>query len=807
MFRNYFKIAWRNIIRHKTYSIINVAGLAVGFAAFLLIFLVVRYQQSFDQFHAHKNQLYRLIRVATRIEARNHGHISYRMGVPFPVAPTLRSSLPQLANAGAIVPDDFVQVIIRDNGDGSTKRFREEHGIFFAEPQFFDMFSFPLVAGEYRNALKIPNNVLLTQSLGDKYFGHWQSATGKMMRMDGIVVRVCGILKDMPANTDFPMKAVLSYATHQSYADLKRFMNDFGYIEEDNYCFVQLNESESPEQFKLQLKQYSDQYIKPFDKNYFLSIQPLNEMHFDGRYGTFDGRVFSNNLILVLSTIGIFLLVVACVNFINLSTAQAVNRAREVGVRKVLGSNRRQLILQFLGEAGLVSCFALIIALAAALLVIPAINNLLDIQLNASALYNGNMILFLVAALAAVILLAGFYPAFLLSGFNPAQVLKSTLSAQQGGISLRRGLVVFQFFTAQALIIVTMVMVSQMSYVNTADMGFNKEATLIAQIPQDSAGLANQAVLRDELLKIPGIEKISFGTGAPIGGRWFIDLRTPDHVGKAPNMIVAYKMSDTGFFNLFHLQFIAGRPYHESDTAREFVVTENVTRNLGYSDPQLAIGKRIIVRGLNRPIVGVVKDFHTDSYRFSMVPVVMTSDKRAYGMVSVKLNLVQAKPAIAAMEKLWGKYYPDFAFTNSFLDQDIAAYYRQETQLSKLYQLFAAVAIFISCLGLYGLVTFMAVQRKKEIGVRKVLGAPVSAILMLLSREFTLLIGIAFVIAAPIAWYFLHSWLQQYAYHVKLGPGFFTITIVGSIMIAWATVGYTAVKAAFANPVNSLRNE
>jgi len=802
MFRNYLKIAWRNIIRHKTYSVINVTGLAVGFAAFLLIFLVVRYEQSFDQFHVHKNQLFRVIRVA-----RSTVHQGDRTGVPFPVPPGLRSNFPQLDNAGAIVPDDFVQVIIGDNENGGTKRFREEHGVFFAEPQFFDMFSFPMVAGEYRNSLKIPNNVLLTQALGDKYFGHWQKAMGKMLRMDGISVRVCGILKDMPANTDFPIKAVLSYATHQSYADLKRFMNDWGYIEEDNYCFVQLNESNSPAQFKRQLKQYSDKYIKPVNPGYFLSIQPLNEMHFDARYGTFDGRVFSENLIIVLSTIGIFLLVVACVNFINLSTAQAVNRAREVGVRKVLGSTRSQLIFQFLGEAALVSCFALFIALVAALLVIPAVNNLLDIHLTASALYKSNMPFFLVSTLAAVILLSGFYPAFLLSGFNAARVLKSTLSAQLGGISLRRGLVVFQFFTAQALIIVTMVMVSQMSFVNTADMGFNKEAILTAQLPQDSVGFAKRAVLRDELLKIPGIEKVSFGTGAPIGGRWFIDLRTPDNVGKVPNMTIAYKMSDTGFFNLFHVQFIAGRPYYDSDTTREFVVTENVTRKLGYSDPQLAIGKRIIVNGLNRPIVGVVKDFHTASLRFSMVPAVMTTDKRAYGRASIKLNLVLAKPAIAAMEKLWGKYYPDFAFTNSFLDQDIAAYYRQETQLSELYTVSAAVAIFISCLGLYGLVTFMAVQRRKEIGVRKVLGAPLSAILILLSREFTLLIGIAFLVAAPMAWYLMHSWLQQYAYHIKLGTGIFAITVIGSIMIAWATVGYTAVKAALANPARSLRNE
>jgi putative ABC transport system permease protein len=802
MFRNYLKIAWRNIIRHKTSSVINVAGLAVGFAAFLLIFLVVRYEQSFDQFHVHKNQLFRVIRVA-----RNSAHEAYRIGVPFPVPPSLRSNFPQLANAGAIVPDDFVQVIIKDNGENAAKRFREEHGIFFAEPQFFDMFSFPIVAGEYRNSLKMPGNVLLTQRLGDKYFGHWQMATGKMLRMDGVQVRVCGILKDMPANTDFPIKAVLSYATHQNYPELKRFMNDWRFIEEDNYCFVQLNESNSPVQFKQQLKQYSDKYIKSVNPYYFLSIQPLNEMHFDARYGTFDGRVFSENLITVLSTIGIFLLVVACVNFINLSTAQAVNRAREVGVRKVLGSSRRQLILQFLGEAALVSCFALFLALAVALLVIPAANNILDIHLTISALYKGNMIFFLIATLFAVILLAGFYPAFLLSGFNPAQVLKSTGSVQQGGISLRRGLVVFQFFTAQVLIIVTIVMVSQMSYINTADMGFNKEAILSAQLPQDSVGLANQAVLRNELMKIPGIEKVSLGMGAPIGNGWFTELRTPDNTSKIPNMITAYKMNDTGFFKLFHLQFIAGRPYYDSDSTREFVVSENVARKLGYLNPQRAIGKRIIVNGFNRPIVGVVKDFHISSLRDSIAPVVMSTGKQTYGFASVKLNLAQAKPAIAAMQKLWDKYYPDFAFTNSFLDEDIAAYYRQETQLSQLYKLFAAVAIFISCLGLYGLVTFMAMQRKKEIGVRKVLGAPISAILILLSREFTLLIGIAFLIASPIALYFMHNWLKQYAYRINLGPWLFIITIVGSILIAWATVVYTAIKAALANPAKSLRND
>jgi putative ABC transport system permease protein len=330
---------------------------------------------------------------------------------------------------------------------------------------------------------------------------------------------------------------------------------------------------------------------------------------------------------------------------------------------------------------------------------------------------------------------------------------------------------------------------------------------LTAGFPGDSVGFASQAVLRNELMKMPGVKKLSFGMGAPISGGWFTDLRTPENTSKVPNLIVDFKMNDTSYFNLFNLQFVAGRPYYSSDTVREFVVNENVSRRLGYRDPQQAIGKLINVNGWKRPISGVVKDFHISSLRDSIVPLVLTSYKRNYGVASIELNLAQAKPVIASMQKLWDKYYPDFTFTYSFLDQDIAAYYKQETQLSQLYQLFAVVAIFISCLGLYGLVTFMAVQRRKEIGVRKVLGAPVSAILILLSREFTLLVGIAFLIAAPIAWYVMYNWLQQYAYHVKLGPAIFARTIIGSIMIAWTTVGYTAIKAALANPAKSLRDE
>jgi putative ABC transport system permease protein len=798
MIKNYFKTAFRNLARRKSQTFLNITGLSVGFAAFMLIFLVIRYEQSFDTFHANRDQLFRVVRIS-----RNPVNREYRSGVPIPVTEGLRTNYPQLANVGCITTDNNAQIVVSGKGNSSSKKFKEVSGVFLAEPQFFEMFSFPTVAGD-RRSLSMPGNILLTQSTANKYFGDWHLATGKTFSFDGIPVKVTGILKDLPANSDFQMKEVLSYATLRKYADF----SDWGSIDDDNYCFVQLKEHNSPAAFSRLLDQFTNKYIKPVNDGYFLSLQPLSELHYDGLYGNYSGHVFSKDLIFALTAIGIFLLVIACVNFINLSTAQAVNRAKEVGVRKVLGGSRGQLVAQFLGEAALISFFALVIALLVAGASIAGINHLLDIKLAASALIEGKMVVFIAAALVAVILLSGFYPAFLLSGFNASKVLKGNLSVQQGrGISLRRGLVVLQFAIAQVLIIATLVVASQMSYFSYADMGFSKDAIITAEFPRGKTGVASQDVLRNELLGTPGIENVSFSYESPVSGGSFTDLRTPDNTGKEPNMEVALKIADTSYFSVYHIIFLAGRSYYQRDTTSEFVINRIVARKLGYRYPGQAIGKMITINGQTYPIVGVVKDFHIASFRDTVFPVVMVCNKRAYGVASIKLNMAKAQPVIASMQKIWDSNYPDFTFDYAFIDQIIANFYTQEDQLSKLYKLFSALAIFISCLGLYGLISFMAVQRKKEIGIRKVLGAPLNSILTLLSKEFTILITIAFAISAPIAWYFMHQWLQQYPYRIGLGAWFFLATMGGSVLIAWVTVGYTAIRAARANPVMALRSE
>lgn len=799
MVKNYFKTAFRNLLGHKSNSIINIAGLMIGFAAFLLIFLVIRYEESFDNFHENGKNIYRVVRLGKTRENKDS-----RTGVPFPVTSTLRSEFPQLKNAAAIYGDNNVQVNIKA-ADGSTVKKFKETNVFTAEPQFFSMFNFALAEGNAKTAISEPNTALLTKQVASKYFGDWKNAIGKTISLYGLDFKVNGILNDPPSNTDFPLGVVLSYATLVKYGNA----NDWGGISDENYCFVQLNDHASIDQFNKLLAGFVDRHIKPVNPNYDLSLQPLNDIHYNKYLGNFNGRTFSKELIFALSLIGFFLLIIACVNFINLTTAQAINRAREVGVRKVLGSNRTQLMFQFLGETGITSLLALIGAGIIASICLPALNDLLEIHLAIVDIYSTNLLMIMVCALVLVIFLSGFYPALVLSGFNPVNVLKSAVHADGKGIFFRRGLVVFQFVIAQALIIGTLVVASQMDYFRNADMGFSKDAIINASFPHDSVSRTKADFLESELNKIPGIQNVSLSTFTPsANGGWYTDLRTLNNLkGASPDMIVCMKPADTGYFGLYNLRLIAGRVYFPSDTMREFVVNETVVKNLGIQNPQAAIGKLINVSGSTFPIVGVVKDFHVSSLRDPVGPVVLTTMKPQYQVANIKINLKESKTVIASMRKIWNKYFPDYVFEYNFLDQSIADYYKQEDQLSQLYKIFAGLAIFISCLGLYGLISFMAVQRKKEIGIRKVLGAPVKDIVLMLSREFTVLIIIAFLIASPIAWYFMNQWLQQYTYRIAMGIWFFGATILGSLCIAWITVGYTSIKAAIANPVKSLRTE
>ena len=593
MLKNYFKTAFSNLIHNSIHSIVNITGLVVGIAACLLIFLVLQYEQSFDNFHAKKDRIYRVVR-----EGKNPVGREYRTGVPFPVPDGLRADFPQLEKTATIFGDNGVQVLI-PGPDGETEKKFKENGVFMAEPQFFQMFDFGMLIGNPATAIAEPNTVMLTRSTAAKYFGDWKTATGKTIKVYDKNMKITGILENPPVNTDFPLNLVISYATLKKQVNL----NDWQSISDANYCFVQLMPNYPPGKFDALLPAFLNKHLPADHTGYYLRLQPLSEMHYDERFGNFSGHTFSKELITALSLIGLFLLVIACINFINLSTAQAIIRAREVGVRKVLGGSRVQLLLQFFGETGLASFIALTLALVIAVVTLPLLNILLETQLTFHFIKNPGILLFMLIVLLAVTFFSGFYPALVLSRFNPINALKSRIIAQTPtGISLRRGLVVVQFVIAQVLIIGTLVVVSQMDYFKKADLGFNKTAIINASFPGDSLSRTKIDVLRNQLLSEPGIKAAPTG-----GGRWFTDLQLSTNHTKKSDLVVNMELADSAYFDIYKLQLTAGRVYFASDTIKEFVVNETLLGKTGLGKPQDAIGKSINVNGSMGPIVGVLR--------------------------------------------------------------------------------------------------------------------------------------------------------------------------------------------------------
>ncbi|HEU5054665.1 MAG TPA: ABC transporter permease [Hanamia sp.] len=802
MLKNYFKTAFRNFQRNKSYALINTLGLAVGIAACFLIFLVVQFESSFDNFHPKKNSIYR---VGTQFH--NQDGVSYSAGVAFPVANGLRLDFPQIKKVASIYRNGG-QITIEDPGNQEKKL--QEDNFYYAEPQFFNIFNFPFLSGDAKTALNDPNSAVLTQAIAEKYFGNWKNAIGKTIKYDNkTLFTVKGILQNVPHNSDFPLSVVVAYSALDN-TGVKNNLNDWVSTFGQAYTFVVLPPDLPVNKFNAELKSFAKKH-KPaeYASDSFIA-QPLSEIHYDDRFGNFTDHTFSHSLINVLSLIGIFLIVIACVNFINLATAQAVNRAKEVGVRKVLGSNRPQLAIQFLAETVLIVFVALLLATGIASITLPYLNHLLQVQMTMSFIANPAVILFVIATAILVTLLSGIYPAIILSGFNPITALKSKVTAKMvGGISLRRALVVLQFVIAQVLIIGMFVVVSQMNFFRNASLGFDKAAIVNVPVPGDSINHSKIDYLRNQLLANPNIKEVSFSFGSPSSdGNWNSDFKF-NHSAKSTNFSANLKWADPDYFKTYHLQFVAGRPYYPSDTVREFVVNETLLKKLGITNPQDALGKQIDFwdGGKVGNIVGVIKDFNSYSLREPIAPVVLSTWKAVYQTINIKIKPGTQKAVLPFIEKLWTSAYPDYVYDYKFLDKTIENFYKQEDQLSQLYTIFAGIAIFISCLGLYGLVSFMSAQRTKEVGIRKVLGASAQSIIYLLSKELTVLILIAFAISAPIAWYIMHQWLQNYTYRIPLGASIFILAIVSSVVIAWITVAYRAIKAAMANPVKSLRTE
>lgn len=805
MFINYIKIAWRNLVKNKGYSLINIGGLAVGVAACILLFTVVKYELSYNTSEPNHNRIYRIV-----TQDNFSDGIEYTPGIPFPAREALRINFPGYTT-GALFASYGSQVTVLQAGDSkasSEKKFIEETGFFFCDPQFFGVFNYDWLAGSPA-VLNEPNVTVLTKKMAEKYFGDWRNAVGKFLKLDNTVtVKIAGVLDNPPLNSDFPLEIINSLETAKANAKTYGYMNDWGNTTSNFQLYMLLPENVSAEKINTQLVQFSKaNYKEDKASNKTSFLQPLNQLHFDNRFGNFGDHVTSKSTLWTLSLIGLFIIIMACINFINLSTSQAVSRSREVGIRKVLGSNRVQLFGQAMGETAFIVVLSTLLAIGVALLCLPYIKHIASIQERLSLL-NLQTILFLLVLLIFVTLSAGLYPALILSGFKPALALKNKItSATVGGISLRRGLVVTQFAISQVLIIGTVVAISQMNFIRKADLGFNKEALLIINANNDSVIHSEQEAFKQKLLQLPGVQAVSFSSDVPSSdNNWsgnFAFNHKPDE-----KFNIYRKAGDEDYFKTYGLQIIAGRSFIKSDTATEIVLNETAVKKLGIQNPYEVIGKEIRSgRSGWKTIVGVVKDFKTNSLREDVKPLMLFARRDRYSVTGIKLRTSNISKTQAAIEAAWNQFFPDYAYTSSYMDKNISDFYQQEEQLSLLYKIFAGIAIFISCLGLYGLVSFMSLQRTKEIGIRKVLGASVQSIIYLFSKEFTVLIIIGFLIAGPTAYFMMNSWLQNFVFRIDIGAGVFILAMLASIIIAWITVGYKSIRAALRNPVDSLKAE
>ncbi|GAB3641508.1 ABC transporter permease [Spirosoma arcticum] len=801
MFRNYLKIAWRNLRKNRTYALINVTGLALGMGCALLIFALVRYHFATDTHHRNYDRTYRIVSKFISSEGDFH-----TPGVPYPLGKAVRNDFPDVEQLAMIEQWEEPMVSVPVTG-GPDKKFKEnEDGIgAFVEPSYFRIFDYDWIAGGPAD-LSQPNTVVISAENAQKYFGTTNGVIGKALKINGrINARIVGVFQDYRDNTDFPYSVMPSYATLKEYRGGTD--EDFGNTNSSSQCFVLLNDRFTAADWDRQMLGFVKKYNPKEAQKTRYPMQPLADIHFSTDYNG-----VSKGLIVSLFIIGIFLIVTASINFVNLATAQALTRSREVGVRKVMGSTQGQLFAQFMGETALITLVATVIALGLFQFGQALVQQNLSGAFKFTFYFDASVIGWLALLVLGVILLSGVYPALVLAGFKPVMALAGKITARQvGGFSVRRGLVVAQFAISQMLIIGMVVVASQLRFVQEKDLGFRKNAILTVELPDVAQqDVPKMSTFRNLATRIPDVEKFSYSmSGAPQSG-WvsqttvYYDTR-PEKEKFTPHR----KGVDVNYLNLYGIKLVAGRNLYPSDTAREALVNETFVRKLGISSPDQILGKMLHLSDNTRhvEIVGVVKDFNQVTLQDAIDPLFMTTQASNYHAANLQLRSGNFQRVISQLEKYYNQVYPDSYFTHRFVDEQIERSYQQEQTMGKLVNFFAGIAVLIGCLGLYGLVLFMATQKTKEIGVRKVLGASVGSILWLFGKEFARLIAVAFVLAAPLAWYVMDGWLQDFEYKITLGPGIFVIAIVATVLVAALTVSVQSVKAALMNPVKSLRSE
>ena len=811
MLHNYLKVALRNLVRHLSFSVINLVGLSVGLTCCLSIYLFVQDEFNYDRFQAKANRVYRVVNQRT-----TEGKQSQFAVTPPAYGPTLKANFPEV--------QQMVRLFALGNKPLVTYQDKKffESDVLLADSTFFDVFSFPLIRGNPKQALLGANTLVISESMARKYFGD-QDPINKQLTISGAgstPFRVTGVMNDLPTQSHLKVNAVGSLST------LKASIPP-GILEkwlwQQFYTYIVLPEGYNPDQLQAKLPALLTRYAKSeLDKigiTYQTRLQPLTDIHLRSSDLEYDIAQKGNiRYVYALIIIAVFALLIACFNFMNLSTARSITRAKEVGLRKAIGAERGQLIKQFLGQSLLLTALAMLVALAITALILPFFTDWVDKSLSLRILMQPQVIVGLMVAIVVVGGLAGVYPAFFLSGFRPVQVLTGSgvQPSKQGAISLRKTLVILQFTASTVLIIGTAVVFSQLRYIQQKDLGFADEQAIVLPLRTPAMREGYEAIKTD-LLRNPNIRAATACYGIP-GGLFAGDgIRLP---GKTEEISTNMFIIDPDYIPTLGMHLVAGRNFSRSygtDLNEGFILNESAVRTFGLGSPQQALGKEILwpkwIPGnpadtLKRGrVIGVVKDFNYKSLHQKIEPIVMHIFPAAFSSLVVRVQPTNLAATLAFLKEKWQTQAPDWPFEYQIVNQEFAQFYRSEQLFGRLFSLFTSLSIFIACLGLFGLATFMAQQRTKEIGVRKVLGASVVSIAVLLSKDFLKLVLIAIVIASPIAWYAMNSWLADFAYRITIEWWMFALAGILAVGIAFLTMSYQSVKAALVNPVKSLRSE
>lgn len=800
MLRNYLKIAFRNLLKHKAFSFINIAGVAIGLACFLLLALYVKDELSYDRYNANADRIYRL----SRDFLSKDGTTSLRLGhAAPPFGPLIKQDFPE------------VEQVVRLLQKGALVKYGEsvfnEENMFVAEQNLFKVFSFDLLSGNPDKALENPFSIMFSKPMAEKYFGK-ENPIGKTVRLDNqLDYTVTGVFEPLPSQSHFHPSFLVSFSTLNDprVYGAEGLRTNWG--NNSFSTFLLLPKNYDPQKLVKAFPAFQNRHVDPKASTWsVLNLMKLTDIHL---HSHLDSEIEANGdiqYVYLFSAIAIFILIIACINYMNLATAKSATRAKEVGMRKVIGAVRSQLINQFLSESILLVLVSVLLAILIVVLCLPALNNFTQKQLSFNALLDPVFIAILVSITLFTGVIAGSYPAFFMTSFQPISVLKGKIASALKNGKLRQSLVVAQFAIAVVLIISTAVVYNQMRYIKNYKLGYSKDQVVILSVPDDSA--TNFESIRQRFKENSNIKDVGRSSRIPSGrllDSWEAYVMKGDTM--APTDINIKSLAvDEDFIPAYQIEMAAGRNFSRefsTDKTSGFVLNETAVKQLGWKNPADAIGNRFGYGEIRGQIIGVTKDYHFESLHQKVAPIAMFNQPGRLGRVSIHISGGNIKQAVAHIESVWNSQFPQTPFQYEFLDQRFGKLYAREETQQMLFGIFAGIAIFISCLGLLGLSMFMAELRTKEIGVRKVLGASVGSIVTLLSQDFLKLVLIAIVIASPIAWYGMHNWLQDFAYHTEINWWVFALAGVISIGIALFTVSFQSIKAALMNPVKSLRSE